>query len=606
MTGYNIFMSTQALITLVITIVSTILLAGGWLRPDLVALLTLGILGVSRLVSPDQALAGFSGSAVITILAISVIAAGLHQTGISYSLGQLMKKLAGSNENRLILVVMLSGAILSMVMNNIAAMSVLLPAAMSLSRLTRIPPSRMLMPLAFGVIAGGMATLFTTSNIITSSALKDAGFSPFGLLDFLPIGVPVILIAVLFMRFIGKRLLPERFPAGKVEHFHQKREELMNVYHINSSLWEVAVPHGSGMAGLSIRDGAWRTRIRVNVIGITRNGSFISSPTPDVIIREGDILLTQGEPALPVLEYYGLKLLEEKPITGELINGESTIAEIALAPHSNIVGKTLREIHFREKYNLTVLALWRAGKPIHIGFAGKPLRVGDGLLVRGSTKNLRILNQEHDFIFLEEDPDAIVHPKKARLAGLIGLATLFVGIAGWYPIALVALCGAAAMILTGCLNMDEAYASIDWKAIFLIAGLWPLSTAINSSGLSSQLIQSLLLFSSKVEPIILVSALLFVTMLLTNIMAGQAAAPIILAPIGLAIAKSTGLDARMVLMTIALGCSLAFPTPIGHPVNIIVMGSGGYSYKDYMKVGLPLTVCLFFVILFGLHLFWGL
>jgi len=599
-------MSNQALITLVITLITTIVLAGGWIRPDLVALLTLVVLGLSRVVSPQQALAGFSGSAVLTILAISIISEGLYQTGISNKLGQLMKKMAGDSENRLITVIMSSGAVLSLFMNNIAALSVLLPASMSLSRQNRIPPSRLLLPLAFGVIAGGMATLFTTSNIIASSALRDAGFEPFGLLEFLPIGIPVIIVTILYMNYIGKRLLPKRNPAGQVEQFHMQREELMNIYHLNSSLWEVAVLRGSGMAGLTIRSGGWRTKIRVNVIGITRKGDFISSPASDMIIMEGDILLTQGEPDLQALEYYGLKLLREKPVSKTIVNNESTLAEIALAPHSKITGKTLREIHFREKFNLTVLALWRAGKPIHIGFAGLPLQGGDGLLVRGTAKNLRMLNQEHDFIFLEEDPDAIIHPQKARLAGLIGLVTLIVGIAGWYPIALVSLAGAAAMILAGCLSMDEAYSSINWKGIFLIAGIWPLSTALATSGLSDQFVQSLMTISNSASPIILMAAILLATFLLTNVMSGQAAAPIILAPIGIAIAKSAGLDARMVLMTIALGCSLAFATPIGHPVNTIVMGSGGYSYKDFVKVGLPLTAVLFMVILGGLILFWGL
>ena len=599
-------MSTQALITLIITIITTIVLVGGWIRPDLVALLILVVLGLTRLVTPEQAMAGFSGSAVLTILAISIIAEGLYQTGISHKLGQLMKKMAGDSENRLITTIMLSGATLSLFMNNIAALSVLLPASMSLSRQSRIPPSRLLMPLAYGVIAGGMATLFTTSSIVTSSALKDAGFEPFGLLEFLPIGIPIIIVTILYMNYFGKKLLPQRNPADQVEQFHMQREELMNIYHLNTSLWEVAVLRGSGMAGLTIKDGEWRTKVRVNVIGITRDGAFISSPSSDMLIQEGDILLTQGEPDLRATQYYGLRILQDKPNSGTIFNNETTLAEIALAPHSKVIGKTLRETHFREKYNLTVLALWRSGKPIHIGFAGMPLRGGDGLLVRGTARNLKMLNRDHDFIFLEEDPDAIIHPQKVRLAGLIGLITLIIGIAGWYPIALVSLAGAAAMLFTGCLSMDEAYSSINWSGIFLIAGFWPLSTAIASSGLSDQFVHSLMAISNSASPVILIAAILFATFLLTNIMSGQAVAPIILAPIGIAIAKTAGLDARMVLMTIAMGCSLAFATPIGHPVNTIVMGSGGYTYKDYLKVGLPLTAVLFIVILLGLVFFWGL
>jgi di/tricarboxylate transporter len=599
-------MPVQALLTLGFTISTTILLAGGWLRTDLVGLLVLVILGISRIVTPEQALAGFSESAVITILAISVIAEGLHQTGISMKIGQFMKKVAGENENRLIMVVTLSGAFLSLFMNNIAAMSVLLPSAMSLSRQTRLSPSRLLMPLAFGVIAGGMATLFTTSNIITSSSLKDAGFQPFGILDFLPIGLPIIIISVVYMRFIGKKLLPDRDPAGMAKQFHHLREELLHVYDLDSTIREISVLHGSGLAGLSIREGDWSRSFQLNVIGITRNGMFISNPEPGTIVNEGDILLIQGDPSPSMLEFYGLKLHEEKPVAVEIFDDRSSLAEIALAPHSNLVGKTLREIHFREKFNLTVLALWRSGRPIHVDVASLPLQVGDGLLIRGSSENFRILNQEHDFLFLEEDPDEVRHSRKAYLAGIIGLVTLIAGISGWLPISLACLGGAVAMILTGCLNMDEAYSSMDWKAIFLIAGLWPLSTAINSSGLSNQIVDSLLYISKNQSPFILVSILLLVTLILTNIMAGQAAVPIILAPIGLTLAQSTGLDPRILLMTIAMGCSLAFPTPIGHPVNVLVMGSGGYTYKDFLKVGFPLTVFLFFVILVGLHLFWGL
>jgi di/tricarboxylate transporter len=282
------------------------------------------------------------------------------------------------------------------------------------------------------------------------------------------------------------------------------------------------------------------------------------------------------------------------------------LAEIVLAPHSNLVGKTLREIHFREKFSLTVLALWRSGKPVHIGFANMPLDVGDGLLVQGAAANLRMLYRERDFIILEEDPEAVLRPHKARLAALIGLVTLAVAIAGWFPISLVSMAGAVAMIVTGCLSMDEAYQSIDWKAIFLIAGVWPLSTAIQASGLGDELVHALLNAASSASPLILVALMLFVTMVLTNIMAGQAAAPIVLAPIGLAIAKATGSDPRMLLLAIALGCSLAFPTPLGHPVNVIVMGSGGYTFKDFLRVGWLLTLLLIPVILLGLHFFWGL
>jgi di/tricarboxylate transporter len=594
------------MLTLGITVLATLLLISNRLRPDLVALLVLVVLGITGLVTPTQAMAGFSGSAVITILAISIIAEGLHQTGITHWLGQQMTRFAGKGETRTLIVVILSGAILSLFMNNIAAIAVLLPATMGLARQARLAPSKLLMPLAFGVIAGGMGTLFTTSNIITSSALRDAGFAPFGILDFLPIGIPLVLIVIAYMLVVGRSLLPDRNPAGQVTDFYRLREELLSTYSMEFSLWEVKVLPGSAMAGLSIRQGAWRTNIRLNVLGVFRNENYFSAPDPGTIIREGDLLLAQGEAPVKVLGEYGLQIIEAAPVLSQAINGEAALSELILPPHSKLVGRTLREIHFREKFNLSVLALWRAGKPIHMGFASMPLKVGDGLLVQGPAANLRMLYQERNVIILKDDPDAIQQPQKARLATSIGLITLVVAITGAIPIALVSMAGAATMILAGCLSMDDAYQSIDWRAIFLIAGMWPLSTAIQSSGLSDQIVSGFLRIAANSSPLWLVMLLIFATMILTNIMAGQSATPIVLAPIGLAIAKATHTDPHLMLMAIALGCSLAFPTPIGHPVNVMVMGSGGYTFKDFFRVGWMLTLISIPAILIGLHFFWGL
>jgi di/tricarboxylate transporter len=586
--GYNKTVSSSILFTLVITAVATVLLIGNWLRPDLVAVLVLVTLGVSGLVSPDAALAGFSGSAVITILGISIIAEGLQQTGIAYRLGQQMKRMAGKGEVRLIVVVMLAGATLSLFMNNIAAMAVLLPATLGLTRQARSSPSRLMMPLAYGVVVGGMATLFTTSNIIASSTLREAGYKPFGVLDFLPVGLPLVIMTILYMLLIGRRLLPKQETGAQTGRAARTREELLAAYRIEESLWSVTILPGSDMAGLSILQGEWRTKVRLNILAIVRGRKYISAPASSTILRENDLVITQGEPDRKMLRALGLRLEKERPPQFASSGKEDSVAEIVLAPHSSLEGRTLRDLHLREKTGLTVLALWRSGKPMHIGFASLPLRVGDALLVQGTFARLRLLHQERDFIILDEDPEAIARPRRAKLAMLISLG------------------GALAMILAGCLGPDQAYAAIDWKSIFLIAGMWPLSTAIQDSGLSSLLVKGLLGLAGQSNLILLVVLLLLATMVLTNIMAGQAAAPIILAPIGLSLAKATGADPRMLLMAIALGCSLAFITPIGHPVNAIAMSSGNYSYKDFMKVGWLLTVLAFLGILLGLHFFWGL
>ncbi len=598
-------MPPSAWTTLAIILLTTILLLSNRFRADLVALLVLVTLGLTRLVSLDDALVGFSSSAVITLLAISIMTEGLQQTGISHWLGQKMKVLAGEGKTRLLVIIMLAGGTLSLFMNNIAAMAVLLPATKGLSRQKKIPLSQLLMPLAFGVIAGGMATIFTTSNLIVSGTLSEAGFPSLGMIDFFKVGAPLLLLTILYMLTIGKKLLRTSEADNSLSQEIHSQEDLLQAYRMAGSLWQVRVRFGSAMAGLSIRAGHWRTVLRLNILGITRDEKFISALDSNITIQEGDLLLAQGEPSEDKLIDYGVELLPDTPHLAEDPNLENCFGEIIVAPRSELIGKSLHGINFREKYNLTVMSLWRAGKPLHTGFAPLPLQAGDGLLVQGTPAKLHFLRQERDFIVLEEDPNAAIHPQKAPIAAAIGLITLILAITGYFPIALVSMAGAVTMILTGCLNMNNAYQAIEWKAIFLIAGMWPLGAAIQSSGLSDAIAASLLNISHSVSPLIFVAILLFVTMLLTNVIAGQSAAPIVLAPIGLVVASATHSDPRMILMAIGLGSSLAFLTPIGHPVNLLVMGAGGYAYKDFARVGWALTLILMLSILLELHFMWG-
>jgi len=596
--------SVSFLITAFITFASTVTLVADWLRPDVVALLVMALLGITGQTTPSQTFAGFSSSATITILSISVIAEGLTQSGATHSISQLMKRMAGQDEGRLLVVILLAGAVMSFFMNNVAALGVLMPATISLARQTKVAPSRLLMPLSFGVIAGGMATLFTTSNIIASTTLHEAGLRPFGILDFLPVGLPVILVTALYMYFIGRRMLPARYPAALARQMQQVRNQLVDMYGIEKSKIDLEVLPDSPFANTTIRDAQWTKHVKLNIAAIERKGELILSPNSQQVIYPGDVVLAFGKITEDACQRLKLRLLETPTMPQRIINEHMTLAEIVIPPHSNMADKTLDEIHFRERFNLNVLALWRRGRAIHHNLANFPLRVGDGLLVQTTLENLHIVRGEHNLVVLEEDPDAIMRPGKQRIAVLIGVLVLLVAVFDLMPISIASIAGAIAMVLAGCLTMDEAYQSIDWKAIFLIAGLWPLSTAIQNSGLAKWVVTEFLNVTHGAGNIIIVGALLLVTAFLTNIMAGQSAAPIILAPIGMTIAASTGLDPRALLMTIAVGCSLAFPTPIGHPVNIMVMGSGGYTFKDFVKIGGPLTVILFFVMLAALHFFW--
>jgi di/tricarboxylate transporter len=593
-----------AFFVFVITLIAAVLLITEKLRPDLVALSMLVILGLSGLVTPAQTFAGFSGSAVMTILAISIISGGLHATGVTHWIGTWMRRLGGQSEPRLILVIMLASALLSLLMNNIAAAGVLLPAVMTLSRQTDHPPSRLMMPLAFGTLLGGMATLLTTSNIIVSGALKDAGYKPFGLLDFLPIGIPIVLVGVLYMLLWGRRLLPSKASALDDVRLRFGGRSLASLYDLEKNVCYVLVLPGSFVAGQTLQEGQWYQRFGLSAIGVLHLGHLNVAPSRDKIIYGGDVVVAQGSPDPEVLHNFGLKL--EKPTLPLKVVDESIIlAEVVLAPHTSLVGSTLKEIHFREKFGLNVLAVWREGSSLQEDIPDLPLRFGDALLVQGEAARLRYLREGRDFIVLEEDPDPVMNPARAKAALIITLVTLTVAAFGWLPVAEVAFAGAILMLLVGCLGMEEAYRSIEWKAVFVIAGMWPLSYAIQSSGLADLAVGAISRGFGQVSPLGLAGILIGFTLLVTQLVGGQVAS-LILSPLALAAAIASGADARSMGMAVALGCSLAFLTPFGHPVNVMVMGPGGYSLRDFLRVGAPLTLLLILTILAGLHFFWGL
>ncbi len=599
-------MTVPELLLLLILLGAAVLFIATRLRPDVVGLLILVALGLSGLVAPEQVFSGFGASAVVTILSIFFISEGLRQTGVTHVIGGYLLRWSGGEERRAVLVTTLAAATLSLFMNNIAAAGVLLPAVISLSRQSRIAPSKLLMPLAFGTILGGMATLLATANIIVSGTLRQAGLAPFNLLDFFPIGSMVVVVGAGYMVFFGRRLLPARDPAGLSARAARLRAELAGLYGLEKSLCEVVVQPGSPLAGLSLWQGDWAQRCGLSVVALARNGQVVVAPAREEIVLAGDVLLAQGSPSPETLAEHGLRLLAEPSIPLELTDAAHVLGEVVLSPHARMAGKSLRDLHFREKYGLNVLALWRQGQPIRAGISDLALQPGDALLLQGAADRFRYLRDERDFILLAEDPDAVLRPRKMRLAAAIGLLTLTAAALGWAPIAVVTMCGALALLLTGCLTMDEAYRAVEWKAIFLIAGVWPLGIALTATGLANRLAESISTLSLRAGPLGVAALVMAAATLLNQLLGGQAIVPILLSPVALSLADASGADPRGMAMAVALGCSLAFLTPVAHPVNTLVMGSGGYRPRDYVRVGAPLTALTFIVILVGLHLFWNL
>jgi di/tricarboxylate transporter len=597
-------MTLSILFILSLVIGVSLLLISDKLRPDLVALLLLVVLGVTGLVEPQELFSGFSRTAVITIIALFIITDGLERTGATRLLGQHLQQLAGDREARAIVVVMAATAMLSLVMNTIAAAAVLLPAVIGITRQTKIRASKLLMPLSFAALLGGMATLYTTANILVSAALVDSGLPPYGVFDFVPVGLPMAIIGICFMAVVGRRWLPKHGLGGQKESL-RANGNLPETYGLRETVRAVYVKPGSAMAGLTIGEGNWGSRLGLNVVGLSRSGAIKLAPPVGEEVLEGDVVLFTGFTDEVEMANYGLAFTEDPTWTGQLAWGDVGLIEVTLPPRSALAGKTLREINFREKYDLTVLALWREGTTLREGLADIPLHFGDALVMQGRQHRIALLRRDPDFLVLEEYRTDIESPRKAWLA--VGLTTAAVLLPAFkvLPIAEAAFAAASLMVLFNCLSMDEAYAAIEWKAIFLIAGMLPLGLAMSNTGAAAWVGNGLVDLLGRWGSLAVAGGLFLLTMLLTQVMSGQATA-VVLAPIAIAAALRIGVDPRGLAMAVAMGCSMAFLTPFGHATNLLVMGLGGYTFRDYSRVGLPLTFVLFIVLLLALPLFWNI
>ncbi len=583
-------------------VVASGLLISSRLRPDLIALLVLITLGLTGLVKSDELFSGFSRSVVITILALSIITNALERVGATRSLGQFLYRLSANREPRAVLVIMMMAALLSLVMNNIAAAAMLLPAVIGLTRQSGMRPSRLLMPLAFGTMLGGMATLFTTANLLVSAALSEAGYRPYGLLDFLPVGLPMAVAGIGFMALAGWRLLPARGLDRPTDSL--AAGDLSETYRLRQAVWAVVVRPGSAMAGLSLAAGRWGEQLKVHVVGVLRGGSVHLAPAPEAMVEAGDVVLFTGNVTDEMLAPYGLAFNEETIWQGRFTSEEISLMEVALAPRSSLAGKTLREINFREKFNLSVMAIWRENCTLTQALAETPLRFGDALLIQGRRSRLQLLRAEKDFLVLEEDTAPVETPRRAWLALGVTAAALLLAAFEVLPIAETTFAAACLLVLLNCLTMDEAYSAIEWKAIFLIAGMLPLGIAMTNTGTAAFIGDIVVGTLGRWGPLAVAGGLFAVTALLTQVIGGQVT-PVVLAPIAIAAAGQVGVDPRALGMAVALGASMAFLSPLSHSVNILIMGPGGYTFRDYARVGLPLSLVLSAVMLAALALFWG-
>lgn len=585
-----------------------------WLRVDVVALIVVISLMVSGLLKPAEAIAGFSNPVVLTIASLFVIGGGVLQTGLAASIGNQVLRIAGTNPTRLIVTVMLAVALLSAFMSDTGTVAVLLPAVISLAASARISPSKLLIPLSYGALLGGAATLIgTPPNLIVSDVLRESGARPFQFFDYTPIGIILIMAGAVFFLTIGKRLLPDHAPAQDLQKVSTP-EEIARRYRLPDNLFRLRVRHFSPLIDKTIAEGEFGARFNVNIIELRRAPEARTvvkvgetrliwkadkrkgmKPSVETTFQAEDLLIVQGTPS-DVAHLAASWNLGVQPAEAEddasLINQEVGLAEVVLPPESQLIGKTLTDLQFGSQYRLSVLGIQRPGTSDNLNLKTTPLRFGDILLVQGSWENILSLRvHRRDFVVMGQ-PESMQGPanrSRAPIAAVVMVVMLLAMIGEVLPLTTVSMLAALVMILTKCLTIDEAYGFIDWKSIVLVAGMLPMSTALERVGLVNLGAQSLTNTLGGFGPIWVLGGLFLATSLFTQVLSNTATA-VLIAPLALAAADNLGVQPHAFLMAVGVAASMAFASPVASPVNTLVMGAGNYRFSDYIKIGAPMLL----------------
>jgi di/tricarboxylate transporter len=459
--------------------------------------------------------------------------------------------------------------------------------------------------MAFATQLGGMATLFTTSNLITSGILQNAGLPGFGLFDFLTVGGLAALAGLVYLITFGRRSLPNRRPIEELELQEKKRQDLLSLYQIKERLFEVRPRPGSRLIGQTLADTGIGDQLGLTVIAIERNRHFLLAPAADTVIRQPDILLIEGrqEVACKLIEWN----TQVEPLArwpANMTSKDVELLEVLVAPRSRAIGQTLKQLHFRAKYGLNVVALWRGERAYRTAFSEFELQGGEALLVHGASERFKVLQDDADWIVLRLNGGDPARARKMPLALLILALSITAVVVSAWPASFVLFIGAVAMIMTGCLSMDEAYQAIDWRSVFLVAGMLPVGIALANTGAAKLLGDTITQLTVGLGPMAVVAGLFIITTILNQFIPGGSAVPAVLAPIAIEAARNVGADPRAFALVVAIATGTSMLTPFAHPVNVLVMGPGGYHFRDFLRLGLPVVMIVFIVVMIALPLFW--
>lgn len=595
--GYTSAMTVDIGLVLTVLAGAVALFASGRLPADLVALLAMVVLLLLGYVSPEEAIAGFSNTATITVGAMFILSASLFRSGAVNFLGVWITRLGRRSLWVALVLLMIGIGAISAFMNNTAAVAIFLPISVAAAKTLKVPPAKLLMPLSFAGMFGGVCTLIGTStNLLVSTIAEQHGLPAFGMFELTPLGAIFFASGVVYMLLVGVRLIPDQGVDTALDERYGMGEYLV----------EVVVGEQARSVGKPLAESPLVQDTGVVVLELLRDGERFSMPSARMHIHAGDVLRLRGdvEKVAKVQERQGITLRpKERWESRRLADGPTEQVEVVIAPGSRLVGRTLRQTRFAALCGSMVLAIRQRQRVRHGDLEDTRLRAGDALLVEVPKERLGPLRASPDFVLVAETEVPTFRRERIIPAVLIVAAVVATAALGLLPILVSALVGCVLMVLTRCISLDEAYEAVDWKVIFLLAGVLTLGAAMENVGAAAFLADGLLLATGGFGPFVLVAMFYLLTSVLTETMSNNATA-VLLAPIAIATASSVGIDARPLLMAVAFAASASFMTPMGYQTNLMILGPGNLRFRDFVRVGGPLNLLFWILATLLIPVFW--
>lgn len=592
-------------LTLGVLIAALICFVFEWFPVDFTAICVALALMVLGLVTPEEGISGFGNSATITVMAMFILSAGISRTGAIGSLRDLLLKWGGKNATQQILVMGLIVGPISAFINNTAVVAIFLPIVEDWCRKRGISPSKMLLPLSFVTILGGMLTLIGTStNVLASGVSKRLGYGEFGLFQFTILGIFTFIIGLAYLAFAAPILLPDRQSSNQAS--------LAEDYQLKDYITELLITPRSSLINKTLRESEIQRKFDIDVLEIIQNDTHFPQPLSDKVLNAGDILLVRSgkEELLKIREEKGLELLadvkfENKAIETELNTGSEKIAEVLILSNSRVIGSTLKDLRFRQRYNATVIAIRRGEELLRQRLGKVPLKFGDLLLVQGPKESFLGLQTTRELLVLEQRDVENLRQDKAWISVAIVLGVILTAALTPFPILVSAIAGVVLMVLTGCLKPGEIYGAVRWDVIFLLAGLIPLGVAMDKSGATQWLADSLLSLGGNLSGYWILLFFFVITSLITEILSNNASV-VLLLPIAVKVAVSLNLNPYAFMFAVTFAASNSFLTPIGYQTNTMVYSPGGYKFTDFIRLGGPLNLLMMLVTPFLIIWLYGL